>query len=288
MVHTHELNRPSVVVRNVSKDYRVGADGSEFVLPWSKRGSLVHAVKPLSFVAREGEAIGILGQNGSGKSTLLSMIAGNEIPTNGDIYVSAKPSLLSVSAALQDHLSGAENVKLGLLAKGLAPAEAQDMVAPISEWTALGDAINRPLKTYSSGMAARLKFAISTAIRPEILLVDEALATGDATFNARAQRRMDEFLEGSSTVFIVSHSSATIKKHCSRALWMHEGELITDVPARSAVKWYDKWSQAKANGNLDYADDILDMLRRFHHPTEVVFDDEVDELWTREGLERQH
>lgn len=276
MVLMHESSEPTVVVRNISKSFRINSEGSEIVAPWHRKVEFVHAVKDVSFVAYEGESIGILGQNGSGKSTLLSMIAGNEQPTSGDIYVSARPSLLSVSAALQNHLSGEDNVRLGLLAKGLTVEEAGELVQPIAEWTALGDAIHRPLSTYSSGMAARLKFAISTATRPRILLVDEALATGDSSFNARAQKRMDEFLENSSTVFIVSHSSAAIKKHCSRALWMHEGELITDVPSRSAVKWYEKWSRAKAQGDEKYAADIIAMLKRFHKRTEVIFYDEVN------------
>ena len=242
-------NNISVAVRNVSKNYVISRDGSELHLNWPKRKlTTVRAVKPLSFVAQQGESIGILGQNGSGKSTLLSMIAGNESPTTGEILVSNQPSLLSVSAALQPHLSGVQNVRLGLLAKGLTPEEAEELVMPVATWASIGDAIHRPLSTYSSGMAARLKFAISTAIRPKILLVDEALATGDSTFNRRAQERMDQFLEEAATVFIVSHSAGTIRQHCSRALWLHDGNLVTDLPAKMAVKWYERWSRAKAQG----------------------------------------
>lgn len=269
-------NNISVAVRNVSKNYVVSRDGSELHLNWPKRKlTTVRAVKPLSFVAQQGESIGILGQNGSGKSTLLSMIAGNETPTTGEILVSDQPSLLSVSAALQPHLSGVENVRLGLLAKGLSPEEAEELVMPVATWASIGDAIHRPLSTYSSGMAARLKFAISTAIHPKILLVDEALATGDSTFNRRAQKRMDQFLEEAATVFIVSHSAGTIRQHCSRALWLHDGNLVTDLPAKMAVKWYERWSRTKAQGKEKQANDLIDMLMRFYEPTEIVFDDEA-------------
>lgn len=269
-------NNISVAVRNVSKNYVISRDGSELHLNWPKRKlTTVRAVKPLSFIAQQGESIGILGQNGSGKSTLLSMIAGNESPTTGEILVSNQPSLLSVSAALQPHLSGVENVRLGLLAKGLTPEEAEELVMPVATWASIGDAIHRPLSTYSSGMAARLKFAISTAIRPKILLVDEALATGDSTFNRRAQERMDQFLEEAATVFIVSHSAGTIRQHCSRALWLHDGNLVTDLPAKMAVKWYERWSRAKAQGKEKEANDVIDMLMRFYEPTKIVFDDEA-------------
>ena len=269
-------NNISVAVRNVSKNYVISRDGSELHLNWPKRKlTTVRAVKPLSFIAQQGESIGILGQNGSGKSTLLSMIAGNESPTTGEILVSHQPSLLSVSAALQPHLSGVENVRLGLLAKGLTPEEAEELVMPVATWASIGDAIHRPLSTYSSGMAARLKFAISTAIRPKILLVDEALATGDSTFNRRAQERMDQFLEEAATVFIVSHSAGTIRQHCSRALWLHDGNLVTDLPAKMAVKWYERWSRAKAQGKEKEANDVIDMLMRFYEPTKIVFDDEA-------------
>ena len=261
----------SVVVDEVSKTFRINKEGSEVSGFWRRDLKSVEAVKPMTFAAYEGEAVGILGQNGSGKSTLLSMIAGNEAPTTGKIYVSARPSLLSVSAALQPHLSGLQNVQLGLLAKGLSPEEVEELCHPVAEWAALGDAIHRPISTYSSGMAARLRFSIATAVRPEILLVDEALSTGDSTFNSRAQDRMNEFLNGTSTVFIVSHAPATILAHCTRALWIHKGELITDLPAKMAVKWYTRWSRFKAKGKEDDAADLIKMLKKFYKKQRIEF-----------------
>ncbi|WP_083316608.1 ABC transporter ATP-binding protein [Corynebacterium sp. HMSC075D04] len=262
------LNNPSVVVDRVSKVYEIAPDGESYTVPW-KTNKLVPAVNPLSFVAHPGESIGILGRNGSGKSTLISMIAGNEAPTTGEVYVSAKPSLLSVSAALQPQLTGADNVRLGLLAKGLSPAEVDELAPSVANWADIGEAIDRPLHTYSSGMGARLKFAIATAVRPKILLLDEALATGDATFNERAKERMNGFLNGASTVFLVSHSASAIRNHCTRALWLHDGSLIADMSAKEAVKWYVKWSRAVVDGKHNDAEHIIRSLAWTHKETKI-------------------
>ena len=199
------------------------------------------------------------------------MIAGNETPTTGEIFVSSRPSLLSVSAALQPQLTGAENVRLGLLAKGLSPVEVDELADSVAEWADIGDAINRPLHTYSSGMGARLKFSIATAVKPEILLLDEALATGDATFNDRAQERMEGFLDGASTVFLVSHSAAAIRKQCTRAIWLHDGSLIADLNASEAVKWYVKWSRAVVDGKDEEAEHIIRSLAWTHEKSRIVF-----------------
>lgn len=268
-------NKPTVVVRNLSKTFSINKDGSERSLPWKKNTRHVEAIKPLSFVAHAGEAIGVLGRNGSGKSTLMTLIAGNEEPTTGSILVSSQPSLLSVGAALQPHLSGLANVRLGLLAKGLSPKEAGKMVRSVAEWADIGDAVHRPISTYSSGMGARLKFSIATAVRPEILLVDEALATGDSTFNSKAQARMNGFLDGASTVFIVSHSSATIARHCTRALWLHEGELIADLPAPRAVKWYNMWSQKAAEGDRFGAAKLIRRMQNDYEAQSIVLENEA-------------
>lgn len=268
-------SNPSVIVRDVSKSYLVSKDGSEVGFALGKRGVKVDALKPLSFVAEKGQSIGIIGKNGSGKSTLLNLIAGHEKPTTGNIWVNAQPSLLSVSAALQPHLSGLQNARLGLLASGLTPQQVSEIEESVVEWAEIGDAIDRPIKTYSSGMGARLKFAIATAVRPEILLVDEALATGDSAFKAKAEERMAEFLEGASTVFVVSHAPATIRKNCTRALWIHEGQLIADGTARSVSGLYGKWSRAMAQKNRKLANQILRRARRQYEQPRIILDKEA-------------
>lgn len=270
-----KYDKPTVVVRNVSKTYRINRDGNERALFKKSRQTEVRALQPTTFAAYAGESIGILGKNGSGKSTLLSLIAGNQPLTSGSVLVSSQPSLLGVSAALQPHLTGLENAKLGLLAKGLSPEHVEELAMPACEWADIGDAIHRPLNTYSSGMGARLKFAIATAVKPEILLVDEALATGDASFNAKAQQRMNSFLDEASTVFIVTHNAGTINKHCTRGIWLHEGEVIADGPARQTTKWYNMWTQKVSSGDRFAAPKLIRRMKRNYTAKNIVLDSEA-------------
>ena len=150
----------------------------------------VHAIKGVSFTAYKGDAIGLIGRNGSGKSTMLRAVAGLMPPARGAIYTSGQPSLLGVNAAMMNDLTGDRNVTLGCLAMGMSQAEIDERYDEIVEFSGIGDFIDLPMRTYSSGMAARLKFAIASAKAHEILLVDEALATGDAEF--RPSRAEDQ------------------------------------------------------------------------------------------------
>lgn len=253
-----------VVARNISKTYKVfGKNKSIF----SNRRKPVEALKDVSFVAYSGECIGILGKNGSGKSTLLSIIAGNETATSGLVRVSTEPTLLGVSAALQPKLTGRENAKIGLLAMGLEAAEVEDLIEPVIEWAELSDAADRPMDTYSAGMKSRLKFAIATAVKREILMVDEALSTGDATFAEKARKRMNSFLEDAGTVFIVSHSASTIQKHCTRVIWLYEGRVIADGAPKRILRSYKLWTKRLSAGNKAGAQHVINnTLRRYTKP----------------------
>lgn len=269
-------DKPTVVLRNVKKTYYVYPGGSSRSLVSRRKRSEVEALKGISFATFAGESIGLLGKNGSGKSTLLSIVAGNESPTSGEVWVSAPPTLLGVGAALQAHLSGRENVRLGLLAMGLTPAEVAELEMPVAEWADIGEAIDRPLNTYSSGMRARLRFAISTAVKRDILLVDEALSTGDATFAARAKERMDSFLDDAGTVFLVSHGPAAIKAHCTRAIWINEGEFVCDGPVDEVADAYRAWSHFSALKRPDKMDTIINRVRnKYGQPRQIVFDSEL-------------
>lgn len=272
-------NRPTVLVRNLNKTYSVGKKGSERSI-FQKRNSIkVNAVINANFVAYAGESIGVLGRNGSGKTTLLNLIAGNEIPTSGEILVSSPPTYLGVSAALQNHLSGEANIKLGLLAMGLSNGEVADLEPKVLQWAELGEASQRPLRTYSSGMKARLKFAISTAVKREILLIDEALSTGDSTFSAKANARMSEFLNDAGTVFIVSHAPGSIERYCKRAIWIHRGEIIADGRTRLVTKYYRLWSERESKGNHSGAERIVqNMKRRFQTKTLILDSEAIDML----------
>ena len=200
----------------------------------------VHAVKNVTFTAYKGDAIGVIGRNGSGKSTLLRAVAGLLPPESGAIYTRGRPSLLGVNAAMMNDLTGDRNVVLGCLAMGMAPAEIQRRYDEIVEFSGIGDFIDLPMSTYSSGMAARLKFAIASAKTHDILLVDEALATGDAEFRVRSERKIRELRDQAGTVFLVSHSLDVVRDTCNRALWLDAGVLRLDGPVDQVVAAYTK------------------------------------------------
>jgi len=211
----------------------------------------VHAVKGVSFAAYRGEAIGLIGSNGSGKSTLLKAVAGLLPVSSGLMYTQGRPALLGVNAALMGDLTGERNVILGGLAMGMSRreiAERYDAIVDFSGINDKGDFISLPMRTYSSGMGARLRFSIAAARSHDVLLVDEALATGDAAFRRRSQKRIDELRAEAGTVFLVSHSNATIKETCDRALWLEAGTLRMDGPADEVLAAYEEFTAVTGSG----------------------------------------
>lgn len=273
------VEEPTVVVDSVWKTYNVTDTDSVDNSRRRRRGkgARVDAVKNVSLVARRGESIGLLGRNGSGKSTLLRLISGAEAPTQGKILVSSRPTFLGASPALQAHLTGEANIFLGCLAIGMTRAEARKKIAEIVEWADIGEAVKRPMKTYSSGQKARLTFAISTSIKPEILIVDEALSTGDAAFVAKATRRMQSLLDDAGNLFLVSHSASTIRKNCERAIWLHHGEIIADGPAEVICRNYDYWALLDGRGKKDKAAEVMQRSKEYYLDTRIVIDSES--LW---------
>lgn len=217
----------------------------------------VAALRGVDLTVREGEFVGIIGRNGSGKSTLLRVLAGIEPPTSGVVLTSARPQLLGVSAALMGELTGAENIKLGFLALGMTPDEADEKFEAAAELSALGDAVDLPMRTYSSGMGARLKFAISVMAEPKILMIDEALSTGDATFAERSKRKMDEMLGAAGTVFMVNHGAKTIENMCSRAIWMEKGRIVMDGDTFDVTKRYRSFAYRMAQNREEEAMEYL-------------------------------
>lgn len=256
------IEKANVVVRNVSKRYVISQSRSDDAnTVRAGRGKIVvDALTDVSLVAEPGESIGLIGLNGSGKSTLLKLIAGGESPTAGEILVSSQPMLMGVSPALQQNLSGEVNIYLGCLALGMSPAEAKEQIGIIAEWTELGDAIKRPMSTYSSGMGARLGFAISTAVDPEILLIDEALSTGDAAFGSKAKDRMNALLERAGNLFLVSHSIGQIEKTCKRTLWINQGRIISDGPTDEVSPTYHEWARLMGKKDKQPAHEYLETI----------------------------
>lgn len=202
----------------------------------------IEALKPLSFMVEHGESVGVIGTNGSGKSTLMKLVTGQLHPTGGTVYATSRPIMLGVNAALVQQISGQDNIILGCLAMGMSRAQAEGRRQSIIELSGLGDSIHLPLKAYSSGMAARLQFAIATSMDPEILVIDEALNTGDAQFRERTGRRISELREQAGCVFLVSHSLGTIRDMCTRVLWIERGELLMDGDPEEVTDRYQEYS----------------------------------------------
>jgi teichoic acid transport system ATP-binding protein len=203
-----------------------------------RKSRYVHALKGVSFEAHAGEVIGVIGANGSGKSTLMRAISGLLPVTEGAVYASSTPMLLGVGAVLNKGLSGRRNILLGGLALGMTKWEVFEREEAIISFAEIGEAIDRPMGTYSSGMKARLQFAISAAVEPEILIIDEALSVGDRQFKKKSQRRIEQLRQGAGTVFIVSHGMKSIKKTCTRVIWIDDGELREDGAPDEVVKKY--------------------------------------------------
>lgn len=187
--------------------------------------SVIEAVRGVTLDLHESETLGLIGANGSGKSTLLSAMTGLLPLKSGTIRGRAQPCLLGVSPALRSSLSGRRNILIGGLALGFTRAEVESRMDEIIDFAGLRDAIDRPMRTYSSGMRARLNFAIATARIPEILLIDEALAVGDEGFRARSAKRISAVRSAAGSVVLVSHNMAEIQRSCDRAAWLDDGVL---------------------------------------------------------------
>ncbi len=187
----------------------------------------INAVRGVSLDVEHGSVLGVIGANGAGKSTLMRAIAGILPPSSGQIVVNGRIStLLALGVGFNGQLSGRENVILGGLAAGLTRKQVEERFEQIADWAELHEAIDMPMKSYSSGMYGRLAFAVSTHMEPDVLLVDEALSTGDAHFRRKSYDKMQELVAQARTILIVSHGLAAIREMCDDCIWMHKGEIV--------------------------------------------------------------
>lgn len=187
-----------------------------------------YALNNVSFQIRKGESVGIIGKNGSGKSTLLKILSGVLTPTSGNVIVKGKISaLLELGAGFDPELSGIDNVYFSGMLMGYPREVMNEKLDSILSFADIGEFIQQPVKTYSSGMFVRLAFAVSVNVNPEILIVDEALSVGDMQFQQKCIRKMEEFKDKSVTILYVSHDITSIKSMCSKALYMSDGSLLT-------------------------------------------------------------
>lgn len=199
-----------------------------------------YALRGVSFEVRRGESVGIVGLNGSGKSTLLQIIAGTLRPTEGDVQVRGRvAALLELGSGFNPEFTGRENVRINAAILGLSPAEVEERFDAIVDFAEIGPFIDEPVKTYSSGMVLRLAFAVTTQVRPDILIVDEALSVGDAYFAHKCMAHIRRFRAEGGSLFLVSHDPRSVKSLCDRALLLDRGVLVRDGPPEGIIDYYN-------------------------------------------------
>jgi ABC-type polysaccharide/polyol phosphate transport system ATPase subunit len=207
----------------------------------------VKALSDLNFNIEQGDRVGLMGLNGSGKTTLLKVLAGIYRPSRGQLLAAGRVSaLLDINVGMNGELTGYENIILRGMYMGIHPREMRKRSDEIAEFTELGDYLDMPLRTYSSGMTVRLSFAIATCIAPEILLLDEWLSAGDAPFIAKAKKRMDEFVRLSSVLVLASHSMPLLQEWCTHGVWLEFGHVKMMGPVSVVVAAYNKDTTAAA------------------------------------------
>lgn len=198
------------------------------------------ALKGISFVIRGGETVAIIGRNGSGKSTILKIIAGVYRPTAGVVKVSGKvAALIELGAGFHPDLTGRENIVLNGLLLGLSKEDIRSREQQILDFAELGQFIDSPVKQYSSGMFARLGFAVATEVDPDVLLIDEILAVGDAPFQEKCLAKIDDFRNKGKTIVFVSHALDSVRRLCDRALFIHDGTLHADGRIDDVLAHYE-------------------------------------------------
>jgi ABC-type polysaccharide/polyol phosphate transport system ATPase subunit len=208
---------------------------------------LVSALKNITLTARDGDRIGLIGHNGSGKSTFLRLLSRIYEPTTGDIHIDGNISpLLDIMHGIEAEFTGYENIVARGTVLGLSRKQIDERIQDITEFSGLGDYLALPIRTYSSGMRVRLAFAISTSIKPDILLIDEVFGAGDADFMAKARARMQALLQQSSIVVMATHSDELIREFCNKALLLSGGHIKYFGDVEEAMKLYrGKQVQAK-------------------------------------------
>lgn len=217
----------------------------DILIPGSKRFSefesdgSVHALKSLNLNVREGERVSIIGHNGAGKSTLLKTISGIYFPTSGSVDVQGRISgMFELATGFEMEMNGWDNMYLRGLMLGEHPRDIKAKMQEIAEFSELGNFLNMPVKYYSSGMFVRLAFSISTAIKPDILLLDEVVAAGDASFLEKAKKRMKEMMNSAKIIVLVTHSMQTATESSDRCLWMERGKLLMDGDVHTVTREY--------------------------------------------------
>ncbi len=240
------MNKEVITVQNLTKMYKLYDNPMDRVKEalsarGRKRYKEHYALRDINFTVRQGETVGIIGTNGSGKSTILKIITGVLSPTEGSVRVDGRISaLLELGAGFNPDYSGIENIYLNGTMLGFSRDEMTEKLDEIIEFADIGDFINQPVKTYSSGMFVRLAFAVAINIDPEVLIVDEALSVGDVFFQAKCFRKFEEFKANNKTILFVSHDLGSINKYCDRAILLNKGHVVEEGTPKEIIDIYKK------------------------------------------------
>ena len=259
------MEKGSIQVEGLTKVYHLYNKPSDrlretFSIKKKKYSKEHYALKNINLSIKKGESVGIVGTNGSGKSTLLKLVTGVVTPTTGMIKTEGKiAALLELGAGFNPEYTGIENIYLNGTMMGYTEEEMKKRVPDIVEFADIGEFIEQPVKSYSSGMFARLAFAVSINVEPDILIVDEALSVGDTRFQVKCIDKMRELQEKGTTILFVTHAVEQIKRFCTRAIWIKSGEIVEDGEASQVVDLYDNFMKygerkiEKVNNESEFA-----------------------------------
>jgi ABC-type polysaccharide/polyol phosphate transport system ATPase subunit len=242
---------PAVFLDHVTLRYRIPREVVVTLKEYALRklqGRMEHntlvALRDLNLTVARGERVGVIGANGAGKSSLFRLVARVRPPTEGRIVVRGRvAALLELGLGFHGELTGRENVVLHGALMGFSREQMLDRMDAIASFAEVEEFLDAPIRTYSTGMAARLAFSVATDVDPDILLVDEALSVGDERFRAKCRERMAGFRENGRTFLLVSHSLEDVRESCTRAIWISEGRMVQDGPADAVCAAYHAWAQ---------------------------------------------
>ena len=265
------MDNQIISLNGVSKRYAIYHHPSERLkeLLFRKESSReIWALRDVSFSIAKGEAVGIVGENGAGKSTLLSIISGIAKPSAGAVSVNGKlASLLELGVGFHPEFTGMQNIHLYGTMLGLSTQQINSKIDSIIEFSELGDAVHRPLKTYSSGMTVRLAFSVTIAIEPEILIIDEALSVGDMHFQKKSFDAIHTFKENGGTLLFCSHSNYHVTHLCEKALWLKNGIMMKFEDAFSVIEAYENYMREKDS----FRENTFEQMAVHHdHPVRII------------------
>ena len=256
---THPPHSIAVSVKSVGLTYFTSVDKKPTIKARLKRfgrgrkfSRRVDAINDVSIDIHYGTVLGIIGSNGAGKSSLMRVIAGIIPPSKGRVEVHGSVStLLALGVGFNASLTGRENVYLGGLAAGMSRDEIDNQFDEIADFSELGDAIDSPMRTYSSGMYARLAFSVAATVKPDILIIDEALSTGDARFKEKSLNRIKELRTEDRALILVSHALATIEDVCNEVIWLNKGALMARGEPKEIINQYREFMQVRKSASSD-------------------------------------